>query len=189
MNKSGPETVASDNALVRRAALGEREAFADLFHRHSAATFRYAVHMLDGDEHLAQDVVQDAWIKAWMHLPGYRGESSFRTWMIKIIVREVYSNRRRRRPIPVNDEQLKAQLEAAADSDGDGPFAATELADALAAELLRLPWRQRAVWLLREFEDMPYSQIAKALDTNVTTVRGQLHRARRTLALRMEQWR
>ena len=61
--------------------------------------------------------------------------------------------------------------------------------DALNSALAELPWRQRAAWLLREVEGMPYAQIARVLDTNETVVRGQLHRARRTLSVRMEQWR
>ena len=180
---------ASDPALVRRAGMGDRVAFAELFERHSPATFRYAVHMLDGDEHVAQDVVQDAWIKAWTHLPDFRGDSAFRTWLIRITVREVYSARRRRRPIPVGDDQLRDHLDEHTLSSGDPSENAAALSDALAVELLRLPWRQRAVWLLREFEGLSYAQMAEATDMSVTTVRGQLHRARRTLAIRMEAWR
>jgi RNA polymerase sigma-70 factor (ECF subfamily) len=183
------ETTASDSALVRRAGMGDRGAFAELFERHSSATFRYAVHMLDGDEHVAQDVVQDAWIKAWMHLPDFRGDSAFRTWLIRIAVREVYSARRRRRPIPIDDEQLRRHLDERSNASGDPAESAAGLSDALAVELLRLPWRQRAVWLLREFEGLSYEEMAGLTDTSVTTVRGQLHRARRTLAIRMEQWR
>ena len=60
---------------------------------------------------------------------------------------------------------------------------------ALNLALLELPWRQRASWLLRELEGFSYEEIARVLDTTPGVVRGQLHRARRTLATRMEQWR
>ena len=63
-----------------------------------------------------------------------------------------------------------------------------ELLDALELGLTELPWRQRACWILREVEGLRYDDIAKILQTTPTVVRGQLHRARRSLAVRMEQW-
>lgn len=179
---------ATDVALVRGARLGDREAFAELFTRHSAMTFRYAVRMLDGDQHTAQDVVQEAWIKAWRHVVDFRGDAAFRTWLLRIVTREVYSARRRRRPIPVDDAQLAAYWESRAGSSQTWSRH-EDLADALSLELARLPWRQRQVWLLRETEELSYAQIAEVLGVTETVVRGQLHRARTTLAIRMEDWR
>lgn len=187
--------VATDRVLARRAGMGDAEAFEDLFDRHFPSTFRYAVHMLDGDEAIAQDAAQEAWVKAWLHLGDFQGKSQVRTWVFTIVAREVADIRRRRRPLVV-DHQSLLQIEAArldktlhAHASSEEQAIDGHLWATLAAALTELPWRQRASWLLRTFEDMSYDEIANVLDTTPTVVRGQLHRARRALAIRMEQWR
>lgn len=184
---------ASDNALARRAGLGDRDAFDQLFRRHVEATHRFALRMLDSERALADEAVQEAWVKAWRRLPDFEGRSAFTTWMFSIVSRQVLDLRRRRRPLAVDDEILEplVQRRAPAGADGD-PYAAAvagQLWETLLLALGELPWRQRAAWLLREMEGMAYGEIATVLDTTETVVRGQLHRARKTLATRMEQWR
>lgn len=144
--------------------------------------------MLDADFQAAEDAVQEALAKAWIALPGFRGQSSLRTWLFRITANEVLAARRRRRPLSV-DDGLLSTAPAPRGHEPEQVATARELRDALNTALAELPWRQRAAWLLREVEDMPYAQIARVLDTNETVVRGQLHRARRTLSIRMEQWR
>lgn len=182
------DLAADDRDLARRAALGDRPAFAALVERHGAPLFRYAVTMLDGDTHDAQDVVQAAWTKAWVGLPRFRGDSAVRTWLFRIVANEALASRRRRRPIPIDDRLLEP-VPGPETTDPAHHASAEELQRALQAALEELPWRQRACWVLAEQEDMTYTQIAQALDTSETVVRGQLHRARRTLATRLAHWR
>lgn len=177
-----------DGALARRAALGDREAFAAIFDRHAEAMFRYARHMLSGHVEDAEDAVQVALIKAWQKLPDFRGEAALRTWLFKITANEVRAHRRRARPVAV-DDQLLANVAETISSDPARVMAEAELWEVLAIALAELPWRQRASWVLRELEGFSYDDIAEVLDTTPTVVRGQLHRARRTVATRMEQWR
>jgi RNA polymerase sigma-70 factor (ECF subfamily) len=179
---------ADDGALARRATLGDRTAFAEIVHRHGPGMFRYAMTMLDGDVHDAEDAVQNALTKAWQHLPRFRAESSLRTWMYRITANEVLALRRRRRPIAV-DDQLMQPVPAPAGEQPEQVLSEQELRHALSEALGELPWRQRACWILAEYEEMTYEQIAEALDTQVTVVRGQLHRARTTLATRMARWK
>ncbi|MEP6796685.1 MAG: RNA polymerase sigma factor [Lapillicoccus sp.] len=174
--------------LVRRAALGDRAAFALIVGHHGAGMFRYALRMLEGDHHAAEDAVQEALIDAWVHLPTFRAESSLRTWLFRITANRVLASRRRHRPIAVDDQLLSTRPEP----DHQGPSAEVQhgqLWETLELALSELPWRQRASWLLREMEGLSYEDIASILETSPTVVRGQLHRARRTLAIRMEQWR
>lgn len=189
----------SDLVLARLSGQGDAQAFEELFARHFPSTFRYALHMLDGDDALAADATQDAWVKAWLGMAGFRGQAQVRTWVFTIVAREVADIRRRHRPLVV-DHSVLAQIEAsrvsqrAAESEHLQPSAEREALDAelwatLSLALAELPWRQRATWLLRTFEDMSYDDIAGVLDTTPAVVRGQLHRARRSLAIRMEQWR
>lgn len=179
---------ADDAMLATRAALGDRDAFALIFRRHAPGMFRYALRMLDGDDAAAEDAVQEAWAQAWVHLPQFRFESSLHTWLFRITASQVLGARRRRRPVPVDDHLLHA----AVGPDRHGPathLQHAQLREALDLALGELPWRQRASWLLREIEGLSYEEIAKILQTSPTVVRGQLHRARRTLAVRMSQWR
>lgn len=179
----------SDAALARRAGLGDEEAFTDLFHRHFHTSFRYALTMLNGDDDQASEASQDAWVKAWRNLPEFRGESKFLTWLLTIVSREVLDHRRRRRPVPVDDAAFETHGNTNPDGDPAGDLLDRELWETLSVALSELPWRQRASWLLRELDGQSYEEIAQILDTTPTVVRGQLHRARRGLALRMEQWR
>lgn len=187
-----PQSAASalpDRVLARRAGMGDRAAFAVIFARHGAAMYRYAVHMLDGHAEDAEDAVQNAWIKAWLHLDSFRGEAQLRTWLFTLTAREVMNLRRRRRPRPVDG----ALLEPCPDTDStvhpEEHVVRLELHESLALALSELPWRQRAAWLLREMNGLSYQEISSVLETSPTVVRGQLHRARRTLAVRMAQWR
>ena len=185
---SPPTPPSADHALARRAALGDRRAFADIVYRHGPGMFRYATTMLDGNVHDAEDAVQNALTKAWQHLPQFRAEASLRTWLFRITANEVLALRRRRRPIPL-DDQLLEPMRAPVRDQPEQRLDEEELRAALTAALNELPWRQRACWILAEYEEMTYEQIAEALDTQVTVVRGQLHRARRTLAIRMARWK
>ena len=186
--KFTPSTERTDEQLATAAALGDRDAFAQIVMRCAPGMHRYALGMLDTDFHAAEDAVQEALAKAWVALPGFRGQSSLRTWLFRITANEVLAARRRRRPLSVDDWSLNT-VAASAHHNPEQIATARELRDAMNQALAELPWRQRAAWLLREVEDMPYAQIARVLDTSETVVRGQLHRARRTLAVRMEQWR
>lgn len=181
-------TERSDHVLARRCALGDRLAFAEIFARHAASLYRYALRMLDGDHQAAEDVMQDALTKAWLQIPGFRGESSLRTWLFRLTVNECHDARRRRRPVPVDDRLLDAMTPERAIS-AEAVAEERSVVEALDLALLELPWRQRAAWLLREVEGLSYDEIATALATTPTVVRGQLHRARATLGVRMAQWR
>ncbi len=186
----------SDNVLARRAGLGDRAAFEELFSRLFPATLRYATRLLDGDERTAEDAVQDAWVKAWRALPDFEGRSKVQTWLFTIVQREAYERRRRVRPLAVDDRILEplsrggeASLGSARRTDPESEAMYGDLWRTLSLALGELPWTQRAAWTLRELEGFSYAEIASILDTTPTVVRGQLHRARRTLAIRMEQWR
>jgi RNA polymerase sigma-70 factor, ECF subfamily len=184
-----PDAQLPDRVLARRAGMGDRGAFAVIFARHGPAMFRYALHMLDGHAEDTEDAVQNAWIKAWLHLDTFRGEAQLRTWLFTLTAREVINLRRRRRPRPVDGMLLEPCPDADSATQPEQHVVHLELHDSLALALSELPWRQRAAWLLREMNGLSYQEISSVLETSPTVVRGQLHRARRTLAVRMAQWR
>lgn len=181
-------TRVADNALARRAALGDRAAFTVIFHRHGPAMFRYAMHMLGGNTHDAEDALQSAWAKVWVHIGDFRGQAQLRTWLLTLTAREVLSQRRRRRPVLIEDNLLEPHPTDPG-LEPEHHLQHEHLREALTLALAELPWRQRAVWTLRAVEGLSYEEIAEVLATTPTVVRGQLHRARTTLAVRMEMWR
>jgi RNA polymerase sigma-70 factor, ECF subfamily len=175
-----------DDTLRRAAALGDIEAFAAIIDRHGPSMFRYARRMLN-DQGDAEEVVQDAFVAAWKALPDFRGDAPLRTWLFTITGRKAVDLFRKKRAIPVEEATLTALPAPGVDPAGQAVQAG--LLDALGAALAELPWLQRAVWLLREVEQMSYAEIAIILNTTPTVVRGQLARARVGLQHRLEAWR
>jgi RNA polymerase sigma-70 factor (ECF subfamily) len=179
---------ASDEALVRAARVGDEEAFAVIVERHGPAMYRYALRLVNGDSTDAGEAVQEAFVSAWRSIDTFAGRSSLKTWLIRLVHRRAADLVRRRRPIPIDDDLLSVVARPAQDNPLQSALDA-ELLLALQQALDELPWHQRAVWLLREIEDMTYEEIAETLSLPVGSVRGHLHRGRKTIAQRMARWR
>jgi len=165
-------TLPSDPELLEQIRRGNEPAFRELVNRHGRYLFGVA-HSMCGNNADAEDVVQETLIAA---LNGnFRGESSVRTWLVAILVKQAAMQRRKKRPERLaGDEQIKS---AAAASD-----AKMDLSVMLAA----LSPEHRQVIVLRELEKMSYQQIAEALDLPQGTVESRLHRAREELRKRFE---
>ncbi len=176
-----------DAALVRAARLGDVEAFAAIVDRHGPVMRRYARLILGNDDD-ALDATQDALVSAWQGLDSFRGESALRTWLFTLVSRRAADLQRRRRPLPVSEDDLEQHLESVSDQAVGGVLEG-ELVLALQSALQELPWHQRACWLLREIEGLSYDEIATALGVTPASVRRYLHRGREALARRMEAWR
>ncbi|WP_238148745.1 RNA polymerase sigma factor [Serinicoccus sediminis] len=182
-----PDGPVTDGTLLRAARLGDQGAFAQIVDRYGPGMFRYA-RSLVGQEQDAGDVLQEAFVSAWKNLPSFRGDSSLKTWLYRLVHRRAMDHHRVRRPVPVVDEVF---AEVVADVSGD-PVRQAESRELLAdlrRALAGLPETQRACWLLREVEGMSYQDIGETLGLPVGSVRGQLHRGRTTLAERMSRWR
>ncbi|MBY8877239.1 RNA polymerase sigma factor [Streptomyces sp. PLK6-54] len=176
-----------DSVLAARAAEGDDDAFAALVHRHSAPLLALAYHML-GNLPDAEEAVQDAFLRAWRSLPGFRGDAAFGTWMYRVVTNRCLTVLRVRPPSVPLDSVPEA---AARDASGEPERAAESDAatHALAAALGRLRPDQRACWILRELHGLSYAEIAQVVGMSEPTVRGRLFRARRTLTQEMAGWR
>lgn len=175
-----------ERAVVGAAADGDEEAFADLVNHYGPQLHRYARATLR-DAGAADEVVQDAFVSAWQHLPNYRGDSSLRTWLFAILSRKICDHRRRRVIATVGDGMPDWPDDGRTD-----PFAAVSARDFMADlrdALAELPYRQRACWLLREVEDMSYPEIAVVTGLSDGAARGHVTRARTTLSARLTAWR
>lgn len=174
-----------DGYLVRRARDGYLDAYEELVARHGARAYRVALRLL-GNHHDAEDVTQEALIAAWQALPGFRADAAFSTWLYRIVTtRSLNRISRTRRTYP-----LDARSEPAAPS--GGPTEQVErsaAADAVARAITTLPGPQRVALVLYQFEELSYADIAEVTGTSVPAVRSNLHRARRTLASLLRDWR
>lgn len=178
---------ASDEALVRAAAVGDREAFEVIVERYGPAMHDYARRVLrdPGD---AEEAVQDAFVAAWRALPGFRGESRLKTWLFSLTQHKAIDLGRRSRAVPV-DDALLTPVRAGAASDPMVHLTQAGFLAALDAALGELPYRQRACWLLHEVHQLTPAEVGRVLDLSPGSVRGHVHRARATLSERMVRWR
>lgn len=176
-----------DRVLVARASEADEDAFAELVHRHSARLLALAFHML-GSLPDAEEVVQEAFTSAWRHLPGFRGDAAFHTWMYRIVTNRCLNLLHRRPPSVPLDTVAEP---SAHDATGEPARSAenSAAAAALSRVLGNLPDDQRVCWILRELHELRYQEIARVVGVREQTVRGRLFRARRTLTEEMAPWR
>ena len=176
----------SDAELVARARQGNEAAFEQLVCRHQRYVFNLAYRVL-GDYAEAEDITQEAFVRAWRGLSGFRGQARFTTWLYRI-VHNLCLNR-----LPgLRRELLQVELlEEVLDDPATSPpdlLEARERVVFLHAELDRLPEKYRLVLTLRYLQGLSYAEIAAALDVPMGTVKTHLHRARRLLMERLRQW-
>jgi len=183
-----PAAVA-DEDLARRAAAGDESAFEDLVSRYESRAYRLAARLL-GREEDAPDVLQEAFLGVYRHLPAFRGDARFSTWLFRIVTNAALMHRRarRRRPAESLDALLPrfdadgrhaaepAELEAAAHVEERLDRAA--LADRARAGLSDLPEMYRVAFVLRDLEEMPSAEVAELLGVGADVVRQRVHRAR-----------
>lgn len=165
-------TRANDTDDVRAAAAGDRHAFQRLYHLH-VGRVHGAVYRLAGYDYArAEDLTQDAFIRAWQKLPGFRHESAFGTWLYRLAVNVALMDIRSRGADPVSmldDDHLP--------DTGETPFCAAEREE-LEHAIGQLPPRARAVLVLHDIEGWRHEEIGSELSMAVGTSKAQLHRAR-----------
>jgi RNA polymerase sigma-70 factor, ECF subfamily len=169
---------------VVRAQEGDANAFEALARRHQAALYRVAVRVM-GDPVEAEDALQEALIDAWRRIERFRTDSSFATWMYRIVTDRCLSLLRRRRPIPVGDIDDRRP---GPDDPGRSAELDAELT-ALGRAVQALPDELRVSWVLRELAGLSYLDIAQITQASEDAVRGRIHRARVRLAEVMASWR
>jgi RNA polymerase sigma-70 factor, ECF subfamily len=157
--------------------------------RHSPVAYRVALR-LTGNHHDAQDVAQEALIAAWENLSGFRGDSSFSTWLYQIVTRRALNKVRHGRASASASASVELLLDAADPADEPAVQAERNLAaDAVTNALCALPFPQRAAVVLHHFEGLSYAEVARVTGSTEPAVRSHLFRARRALSKRLEEWR
>lgn len=180
----------ADWALVQECAAGSEDACTRLVTDHQRMVYQLALHLL-GDPQEALDLSQEVFLKVFRTLPQFRGQSTLRTWIYRIVVNQASNRqrwwRRRRRSQQVAIEEhtaLHGELPDAREfSMPDRVLQERETAGRVWRAMDQLPFEQRAVIVLREIEGLSYEEIATSLDVAVGTVKSRLARARETLRL------
>jgi RNA polymerase sigma-70 factor (ECF subfamily) len=169
-----------DAEVVERVLAGDTALFEILMRRYNQRLFRVARGIL-ADDHEAEEVVQEAWVRAFQALEGFRGEAPVATWLTRIAVHEALARtRRRRRLVPVGDGGGPPDLpdrSAGPDREAEN----RELQGALREALEALPDPLRAVFVLREVEGLSSQETADALEISAENARVRLHRAKAAL--------
>jgi RNA polymerase sigma-70 factor, ECF subfamily len=179
-----PELVTSpsltDADVVRRVLAGEVELFEVLVRRHDGRAYRAARAILR-DETEAEDAVQAAWLHAYQHLREFAGAAAFSTWLVRIAVNEALGRVRRRSrltPVAESDDE-GATMDRP--EDAEDRAAAREAVRLLEHAVDRLAESYRAVFMLREVEQLSTRDTAEALGIGEEAVKVRLHRARAML--------
>ena len=170
-------------ALITRAQDGDRQAFSALVLRYREKVIQM-VYRMCGDAEIAQDMAQEAFIRAWIHLPNYRPRSPFRNWLYRIASNATLDLLRRERetvdvdnlPLPESSEGMEAMLEA------------HDRSAIIREAVLGLPPASRSVLVLREYEDLSYREIAETLSIPIGTVMSRLSYARKCLSAVLEPY-
>ena len=175
----------TETSLIAKAQAGDRSAFGELVRRHRAGVVNVA-YRLCGDVQLAEDAAQEAFLRAWLKLTSYRPTSPLRNWLYRIAVNATLDALRR--PAEAFLEDGDMAISAGAHREVEADTLRREQAEWVRKALLSLTPANRAVLVLREYEELSYREIAVALDIPVGTVMSRLNYARNALRelLKME---
>ena len=175
---------ASDRDVIAEVLHRNPGHFEVLLRRYNARLYRVARSIV-GDEAEAEDVAQEAWVRAYTHLHQYEGTASFFTWLSKIAAHEALARLRGRArtvALPDHPERAAAPLfRASAAADPEKHAFGNEVLNILEAAIDALPPHYRSVFILRSIEQLSVSETANVLGTSEDVVKARLHRARAAL--------
>lgn len=174
-------TEPTDRDLMGRLAAGDREALAPLMERHHRRLYRVALAYLRHPDD-ALDAVQETFVKAFVHAPRWDGAADVAPWLTRIAVNQsidIYRRGRRRRAAeePLDDAAGAPRPLALDDPSPERQVLGREIGERVGSALRTLPERQRAVFVLRHYEELSLEEIARTLGMSLGTVKSSLHRA------------
>ena len=189
------QPVSEEMQLVRRAKRGDVQAFEELVRRYDRNVFRIAQHITQNRED-AEDVVQEAFLKAYRNLAKFQEQSKFYTWLVRIAVNEALMKLRRKKPgrtvsldeeIKTEDDSLPREV-ADWSPNPEQMYNQAELRDILTRTIQGLPSGFRTVFVLRDVEGLSTEETAEALELSIPAVKSRLLRARLQLRERLNRF-
>ena len=183
----------TEKELIQKAKNGDQDAFGQLVVAHQNKVYSLCVHML-GSREEAEDLAQEAFLKAWRSLDTFHGESSFATWMHRLTTNICldYLRRQTRRQnisvaVSLDDEEAVLPEPADRGSDPQQVLERHEKQRSLERHLREMPEHHRRALLMREVAGMSYQEIADAMQMDLGTVKSRIARAREALRKRLLQ--
>lgn len=177
----------NDQQLVQRVQKGDKSAFDLLVLKYQHRVLKLVGRFVN-DAAEAEDVAQEAFLKAYRALPAFRGESAFYTWLYRIAINTAKNTlvSNRRRPVDFNldlqdPEQYERQARLKEADTPEGVLLTEEIRGVVERALAQLPEDLRTAIVLRELEGLSYEEIAEAMDCPVGTVRSRIFRAREAI--------
>src|SRR5271157_5307649 len=191
----GTEEIHPDILLVNRAREGDVEAFEKLVRQYDRQVFRIAQHITQNKED-AEDVVQDAFLKAYEKLHQFQGNSKFYTWLVRIAVNESLMRLRKRRTgkmVSIDEDVETAEGSVPRDladwaPDPEQNYGQAELNKILRKTIQGLPRGFRIVFVLRDVEGLSTEETAETLGLSIPAVKSRLLRARLQLRERLSRY-
>jgi RNA polymerase sigma-70 factor, ECF subfamily len=189
------ETATDDLALVHASKHGDVGAFEELVKRYDRKLLRIAHHLMHNRED-AEDVVQEAFLKAFLHLDQFREDSKFSTWLIRITLNQCLMKLRKQLPtreVSINEDFQSEEGDLPIDVADWAPnpeelYKATELREILRKTLQELGRGLRVVFILRDIEGLSLAQTAEALNLSLAAVKARSFRARLQLRERLSEY-
>ena len=180
-----------DLTLVQRAQAGDADAYDELVRRYQRQIYGVVYHMTSHHED-ANDLTQEAFVKAWQALKSFKGDSSFFTWIYRIAVNRTLNHLKQRKfrdgkhAMSLNDLEVEAEhhpdlVALASDKTPRRALALEELKEKLNVAMQRLSENHRIVVAMHDIQGLPHDEIAKVLGCNTATVRTRLYYARQQL--------
>jgi RNA polymerase sigma-70 factor (ECF subfamily) len=189
----------TDEELIARAQKDDRWATEEFVCRYHQKAYAIAYYMCSGDSEEAQDLTQEAFLRAFRNIKKFRGDSSFYTWFYRIVVNTCLDGRRRLRRWErifsregEREERTKEVPEEQPDmggaSDPMNALSGKQLTLEVRKALMTLPERQRIAFQLKVFQGMSIREIAQVMGSAEGTVKSQLFRATHSLRTALKDW-
>src|SRR4051795_259883 len=184
-----------DEKLVRAAQKGDMPAFEELVARHRDKIYARAFSMMRNEDE-AVDLSQEAWVKGWQRLKQFQGDSSFVTWMTRIVINLCLDQLRKQKRLRADSiEQLDEELGGVerqmpvVTPNPTERLEQQELRQRIDRAMAQLSHEHRTVLILHEYEDLEYKEIAKRMACSIGTVMSRLFYARRKMAALMASYK
>ncbi|ESZ20621.1 MULTISPECIES: RNA polymerase sigma factor [unclassified Mesorhizobium] len=175
-----PSAVPGEMQLVRRALARDGDAFRTIIKTHNQRLYRIARGVVRNDSE-AEDIVQEAYVKAFAHLDAFRGDSSLATWLSRIVINEALGrlrNRRRTVALPENPQAEIIRFPLNPSDDPERTMAQRQILQLVEQATDSLPDVYRTVFVARVIEGLSIEETADLLGVRPQTVKTRLHRAR-----------
>ena len=177
----------SNSELVKKSQLGDKSAFEELVKRHQELVFSLSF-KLTGNRELANDVAQEAFIRAWKAIGKFRGDSTFGTWIYRITVNTAWTLRKKaKKHYSLNIEDTQEPVIVDEKKDPELVANNSDLSLVLRKALNQIPLEQRIIVELKNIEGRSHKEIADYLDISVTAAKVRLHRAHQKLRNILEE--